>query len=53
MGDPSEEGFRESAGMLVNCRYEPDTIERNHEAYTHTGKVAHAAAVKALLPAVE
>jgi malonyl-CoA decarboxylase len=49
LGDPSEKGLREAAGMLVNYRYDPGTIERNHEAYTHTGEVAHAAAVKALL----
>lgn len=49
LGDVSEKGLRESAGMLVNYRYDPGTIEKNHEAYTHTGEVAHAAAVKALL----
>ena len=50
LGDVSEKGLRESAGLLVNYRYDPETIERNHEAYTHTGEVAHGAAVKALLP---
>ncbi len=49
LGDVSEKGLRESAGMLVNYRYDPDTIEKNHEAYTHTGEVAHASAVKGLL----
>jgi malonyl-CoA decarboxylase len=49
LGDPSEKGLRESAGLLVNYRYDPETIERNHEAYTHTGEVAYGAAVKGLL----
>ena len=50
LGDVSEKVLRESAGLLVNYRYDPETIERNHEAYTHTGEVAYGASVKALLP---
>jgi malonyl-CoA decarboxylase len=51
LGDTSEKGMRESYGMLVNYRYDPATIERNHEAYVNNGEVIYSSAVKALLPA--
>jgi malonyl-CoA decarboxylase len=50
-GDTSEKGLRESCGMLVNYRYDPATIERNHEAYVNNGEVTYSSAVKGLLPA--
>jgi malonyl-CoA decarboxylase len=51
LGDTSEKGLRESYGMLVNYRYDPATIERNHEAYVNSGEVTYSSAVKGLLPA--
>jgi malonyl-CoA decarboxylase len=52
LGDVSAKGVAESAGMLVNYRYDQAKIPANHEAYVATGKVIHSSAVKALLPAL-
>jgi malonyl-CoA decarboxylase len=52
LGDPSEKGLAESAGLLVNYRYDPARIVSNHEAFTNQGEVIHAAAVRSLLPAL-
>ena len=49
LADRSEKGISQSYGMMVNYRYLQSEIEANHEAYTGEGKVAAAAAVKALL----
>ncbi len=46
MGDMSENGLRQSAGMLVNYLYDLKTIERNHEAFAETGAIAHSSQVK-------
>jgi len=32
LGDVSEKGLRQAAGLMVNYRYNPTHIERNHEA---------------------
>ena len=50
LGDPSEKGLAESAGLLVNYRYDPASIERNHEALVNGGEVVHSSTVRALLP---
>jgi malonyl-CoA decarboxylase len=50
LGDTSEKGLQESHGLLVNYRYDPGTIERNHEAYVNGGEVIYSPAVKGLLP---
>ncbi|HET6467100.1 MAG TPA: malonyl-CoA decarboxylase [Geminicoccaceae bacterium] len=52
LGDVSPKGMAESAGLLVNYRYDPATIERNHEAFVNSGEVIHSPAVRALLPKV-
>ncbi len=49
LGDLSEKGLRQSAGMMVNYAYRPSQIERNHEAYVARGRIAAAAAVRGLL----
>ena len=49
LGDVSEKGLREAHGLMVNYRYEPADIEKNHEAYAQDGTVAASRAVKALL----
>lgn len=52
LGDISAKGIAESAGMLVNYRYDQSRIPANHEAFVATGEVIHASAVKGLLPTV-
>ena len=52
LGDVSAKGIAESAGMLVNYRYDQGRIPANHEAFAATGEVIHASAVKGLLPNV-
>ncbi|HYZ21501.1 MAG TPA: malonyl-CoA decarboxylase [Rhodopila sp.] len=49
LGNTSARGMHESFGMMVNYLYDPDAIEANHEAYVHSGKVAHSAQIDALL----
>ena len=51
MGDRSARGLRQSAGMMINYRYDLARIDVNHESYRTTGKVALSAAVKGLLDA--
>jgi malonyl-CoA decarboxylase len=50
LGDISAKGIAESAGMLVNYRYDQARIPANHEAFVATGEVIHASAVRGLLP---
>lgn len=49
MADPSSQGVRQSAGIMVNYRYKLADIERNHEAYTGDGRVATVPSVRKLL----
>lgn len=39
LGDRSESGLRQSAGMMVNYLYKLDEIEKNHEAFRGEGKL--------------
>lgn len=39
LGDTSEKGLRQSAGMMVNYRYKLNETESNHEACTGDGRV--------------
>jgi malonyl-CoA decarboxylase len=39
-GDLSAHGWRQSYGVMVNYRYDPDRLELNHERYVATGEVA-------------
>ncbi len=48
LGDTSERGMQQSAGIMVNYRYRLADIEANHEAYRGEGKVAAASAVQSL-----
>jgi malonyl-CoA decarboxylase len=41
--------MREAHGLMVNYRYEPKEIERNHEAYANEGIVAASRTVRGLL----
>lgn len=49
MADTSEKGLREAHGLMVNYRYEPSEIEKNHEAYAQDGAIAASRAVRGLL----
>ena len=48
LGDTSEKGLAESAGMMVNYRYRLSDIETNHEAYTGEQKITASSAVRSL-----
>lgn len=49
MGDASDKGIAESAGLMVNYLYDIRTIESNHEALVKNGEVISSAQVKSLL----
>jgi len=46
--DLSPKGLAQSAGIMVNYRYDPDKIVANHEAYVREGRIAAASRVRAL-----
>jgi len=47
-GDPSSRGLKQSLGIMVNYRYEPDEIEANHEAFVKEGRIVAAPRVHRL-----
>jgi len=49
LGDTSEKGIKQSAGLLVNYVYRLDKVEENHEAFVNNGEVFMATEVKKLL----
>ncbi len=49
LGDRSEKGLRESAGIMVNYQYDLDEIEQNHEAFANRNEVAASPQVKKLV----
>lgn len=51
LGDTSENGLRQSHGLMVNYLYALDRIEANHEAYAENATVAAAASVRRALRA--
>jgi malonyl-CoA decarboxylase len=48
LGDVSEKGLQQSAGIMVNYLYRTADIDANHEAYRGEGEVAAGAAVRHL-----
>ncbi|HTQ33924.1 MAG TPA: malonyl-CoA decarboxylase [Stellaceae bacterium] len=50
LGDTSEKGLQQAAGLMVNYLYRLDHIEANHEAYRGEGRVAASSAVRRLMP---
>ncbi len=52
MGDVSDHGIAQSAGLMVNYLYDLKDIERNHEAFVNEGKVASASQVSKLARAL-
>lgn len=51
LGDVSEKGLAESAGLMVNYLYDLERIEENHEAFANQGEVVASPAVRRLLKA--
>ena len=49
LGDQSDNGFTQSAGLMVNYLYDLGRIDDNHEAYTGAGRVTVSADIKAHL----
>jgi len=49
MGDRSENGYAQSAGMMMNYLYKMDRIESNHEGYTSDGTIAASSSLRSLL----
>ncbi|MEE8333175.1 MAG: malonyl-CoA decarboxylase [Alphaproteobacteria bacterium] len=49
--DLSPKGLAQSAGIMVNYRYDPDKIVANHEAYVGEGRIAISSSVRALASA--
>jgi malonyl-CoA decarboxylase len=48
LGDFSENGLRQSFGLMVNYLYALNEIESNHEAYAEKGTVAASSAIRKL-----
>lgn len=49
LADVSPKGLKQAAGMMVNYRYVPDELERNHEAYVSKGLVTMSGEVRGLV----
>ncbi|MGB8274463.1 MAG: malonyl-CoA decarboxylase family protein [Alphaproteobacteria bacterium] len=49
LADRSAKGMAQSAGLMVNYRYDLSEIEANHEAYTGEGRITASSAVRGLL----
>jgi malonyl-CoA decarboxylase len=47
--DHSENGIKQSAGMMVNYLYNLPDIEKNHEDYTGEGRISSSSSVRKLL----
>lgn len=52
LADKSENGIRQSHGIMVNYLYDLDKIESNHEAYAEKGTIASSSAVRKALRAI-
>jgi len=51
-GDLSTKGIAQSAGLMVNYRYDLDVVEKNHEEFVATKIIPTSAAIKALSKSV-
>ncbi|MCP4221387.1 MAG: malonyl-CoA decarboxylase [bacterium] len=49
LGDTSEKGMKQSAGMMINYYYDQDDIEKNHELYASETKIQTSREVRKLL----
>ncbi|MDG2174538.1 MAG: malonyl-CoA decarboxylase [Gammaproteobacteria bacterium] len=50
LADKSENGLKQSTGMMVNYIYDKSTLARNHEVYEQDNAIVCAAEVRQLLP---
>jgi malonyl-CoA decarboxylase len=50
LADKSENGLKQSTGMMVNYIYDKSTLARNHEVYEQDDAIVCAAEVRQLLP---
>jgi malonyl-CoA decarboxylase len=50
-GDRSENGLKQSAGIMINYLYDLDSIEGNHEAYSGTGTITASSGMRGLTKA--
>ena len=49
LGDRSEKGLRESAGLLVNYVYDRKAVARNHEVYVNDNEIVHSSLIDHLV----
>jgi malonyl-CoA decarboxylase len=49
MGDTSENGLKQSAGLMINYLYNLDRIEDNHEAYSGSRQVKTSSSINSIL----
>ena len=49
LGDRSEKGLRESAGLLVNYLYDRRAVARNHEVYVNDNEIVNSSAIEQLV----
>jgi malonyl-CoA decarboxylase len=49
LADPSARGMRQSYGMMVSYRYDPDEVDRNHERFLNNGQIAASSRVLRLV----
>ena len=49
LGDRSEKGLRESAGLLVNYLYDRKAVARNHEVYANDHEIVHSSVIEHLV----
>src|SRR5262249_6084807 len=49
LGDRSEKGLRESAGLLVNYVYDRKAVARNHEVYANDHEIIHSSVIEHLV----
>jgi hypothetical protein len=47
--DLSEKGIAQSCGVMVNYRYDLNTVETNHELFAHRGEVVTTRAIESML----
>jgi malonyl-CoA decarboxylase len=49
MGDTSDKGFQQSAGIMINYLYDLDSIDDNHEAYAGGGRITASSEIRSLI----
>lgn len=52
-GDASENGRKQSYGLMVNYLYDISKVEKNHEAFVNDGEIATTAAIQKLAAAAK